>query len=184
VDELINPFTGFWDEEIVRDTFHPLEAQKILEIPISSNLDADFVAWHKTKTHIFSVRSTYYTEWEHQYRIKIGRSDGQGTSMKNPVWDILWKLNLPAKIKKIGWRALHGLIPGVGVLANRHIKVLAQCPICMQGSEDIPHLMFTCHRAKEIWKALGLEEVINDAICLDRSGYVVLEEILRSPLKI
>jgi hypothetical protein len=26
--------------------------------------------------------------------------------------------------------------------------------------------------------------VINDAICLDRSGYVVLEEILRSPLKI
>jgi hypothetical protein len=64
VDELINPITGFWDEELVRDTFHPLEAQKILEIPISPNLDDDFVAWHKTKT---PIRSAYYTEWAHQY---------------------------------------------------------------------------------------------------------------------
>jgi hypothetical protein len=103
--------------------------------------------------------------------------------MKNPVWDILWKLNLPAKIKKFGWRALHGLIEGVGVLANRHIKVSAQCPICMRGSEDIRHLMFTCYRAKKIWKVLGLEKVISDVVCLDRSCSFVLEEILRSPLK-
>jgi ribonuclease HI len=183
VEELINPTTGQWDEELIRDTFHPLEVQKILEIPISPNLEEDFVAWHKTRTYIFSVRSAYYTEWEHQFRIKIGRSDGQGSSMNNPVWDILWQLRVPAKIKIFGWRALHGLIPGLGVLANRHIKVSAQCPICWQGSEDIRHLMFTCGRAKEVWKSLGLEEVINNAVNLDRSGSVVLEEILRSPIK-
>jgi hypothetical protein len=53
----------------------------------------------------------------------------------------------------------------------------------MQGLEDIRHLMFTCRRAKEVWKLLGLEEVIDNAVCLDRSGSVVLEEILRSPIK-
>jgi hypothetical protein len=125
IEELINPATGLWDEELVRDTFHPFEAQKILEIPISPNLEDDFVAWHKTKSYTFSVRSAYYTEWEHQFRIKIGRVDGQGSSTTNPVWDILWKLSVPAKIKIFGWRALHGLIPGVGVLANGHIKVSA-----------------------------------------------------------
>jgi hypothetical protein len=57
--------------------------------------------------------------------------------MINPVWDILWKLSVPAKIIIFGWRALYGLIPGLGVLANRHIKISAQCPICLQGSEDI-----------------------------------------------
>jgi ribonuclease HI len=43
--------------------------------------------------------------------------------------------------------------------------------------------MFTCLRAKEIWKSLGLEVVINEFICLDRSGSVILEEILRSNVK-
>jgi hypothetical protein len=43
--------------------------------------------------------------------------------------------------------------------------------------------MFTCKRAKEVWKFLGLEEVINNAVSLDRLGSVVLEEILRSPIK-
>jgi hypothetical protein len=49
VDELINPTTGLWDEELIQDTFHPIEAQNILEIPKSPNLEEDFVAWHKKK---------------------------------------------------------------------------------------------------------------------------------------
>jgi hypothetical protein len=37
-------------------------------------------------------------------------------------------------------------------------------------------VMFTCRRAKEVWKSLGLEKVINKVASLDRSGSVVLEE--------
>jgi hypothetical protein len=33
----------------------------------------------------------------------------------------IWKLNIPAEIKIFGWRALHGFIPCLGVLANIHI---------------------------------------------------------------
>jgi hypothetical protein len=120
----------------------------------------------RQKLYIFGLVS-YYTEWEQHFRIKIGRTDGQGTFTANPVWDLLWKLSIPTKIKIFGWRALQGLIPDVGVLANRHIKVSAQCPLCMQGSDDIRHVMFTCRRAKEVWKALGLKEVIKNAVCLD-----------------
>jgi hypothetical protein len=69
------------------------------------------------------------------------------------------------------------------ILANRHIKVCSQCPICKQGVEDIRYLMFTCNRAKKIWKSLGLDEVIDKALLLDRSGSMVFEELLRSPRK-
>lgn len=65
------------------------------------------------------------------------------------------------------------------ILSNRHIKV-SQCRICKSGAEDIRHLVFTCTRAREVWKYLGLEEIIDRALCTDRSGSVVLEEILRS----
>jgi hypothetical protein len=97
--------------------------------------------------------------------------------LQHPVWDILWKLQVPSKIKIFDWKALHGLIPGMGVLANIHIKVPGQCPICKQGAEDIRQFMFTCKPVKEVCSALGLEGVIDNAIRMDRSDSVIFEEI-------
>jgi hypothetical protein len=86
VSELIDLVSGEWDEVLIRDNFNPLEVRKI---PLSPNLEDDFVAWHKTKNFTFSVRSAYYSEWEHRYGGRIRRRDGQGASTQNPVWDIL-----------------------------------------------------------------------------------------------
>jgi hypothetical protein len=183
VDELINPHTGTWDEELINSIFSPFDVEQILRIPLSQNLENDFIAWHKTKNYIFSVRSAYHIEWENQFGIKVNRPDGQGSEKENPVWKIMWSLNVPAKVKIFAWKALHGLIPGMGILSNRHIKVSAQCPICKFGSEDIKHLLFTCKRVKAVWKELGLDDYIKQLCEIDRSGSVVLEEILRSPPK-
>lgn len=61
MDELINPNTGVWDEEMIRDVFLPVDVENIPKIPLSEFLTEDFVAWNKTKTKVFSVRSAYYT---------------------------------------------------------------------------------------------------------------------------
>jgi hypothetical protein len=79
-------------------------------------MEDDFVAWHKTKSYTFSVRSAYYSNGStnivkrlqelmalvHQEQILSGKS---------------------AKVKIVIWCSLHGLIPDMVVLANRHIKV-------------------------------------------------------------
>jgi hypothetical protein len=83
------------------------------------------------------------------------------------------------KLKKIGWRVLHAMIPCRGVLANRHIGNLAGCPICADGCEDIKHMLFTCERAKEVWRCLGLEDRLDNILNIDRSGSVILEEIIK-----
>jgi hypothetical protein len=70
------------------------------------------------------------------------------------------------------------VVQGKSILADRHIHVYPECPVCRQGLEDIKHLLFTCKRAKEVWKKLGLENIINRALLVDRSGSVVLEFIL------
>ena len=180
VDELIDPHTHDWDEQLVRNIFNPVDAARILCIPLNENMTEDFVAWHLSKTYTFTVRSAYYAQWTHTFGHKINRTDGQGSSRPNPVWDILWKLKVPAKVKIFVWKALHGTIPGLAILANRHIKTSAQCPICKQGPEDVKHLMFTCSRARQVWEALGVLEAIDGVLPLDRSGSVVLEEILRN----
>ena len=34
VDELINPITGTWDEELIKDLFWTVNANRILQIPL------------------------------------------------------------------------------------------------------------------------------------------------------
>jgi hypothetical protein len=55
VDELINPVDGAWDEDLIRQVFWEVDAERILRIPLSDNLGDDFIAWHKTKSFNFSV---------------------------------------------------------------------------------------------------------------------------------
>ena len=90
----------------------------------------------------------------------------------------MWKLNIPNKVNIFLWKALHGIVAGMGILAQRHIPTSSQCPVCKGGCEDIGHLMFTCKKEKEVWKALGVNEIIEEALKLDNS--VVLEEIIRN----
>ena len=95
------------------------------------------------------------------------------------MWKKLWKLKIPGRIKIFGWRALHRLIPGRAILANRHTKNTGGCPLCPNGAEDIKHILFTCGRAKEVWRALSVWDLVAQSIDVDRSGSVVLEEIIR-----
>jgi hypothetical protein len=44
--------------------------------------------------------------------------------------------------------------------------------------------MFSCSRAKDIWRSLGILPYIESAISLNRSGSVVLEEILRDLIQV
>ena len=43
VSDLINPITGIWDEELVRDVFWPEDAGLILSIPLKPGYE-DFLA--------------------------------------------------------------------------------------------------------------------------------------------
>jgi hypothetical protein len=98
---LIDPFTGQWDEDLVRDTFITVDVERILMVPLSEHVTDDFDDWQYTKNNIFTVRSTYYTEWNNRFGSCMQRNDGQGSSRVNPVWDHVWKLNVPACLAKV-----------------------------------------------------------------------------------
>ena len=39
VSELIDPLTGEWDEQLIRDIFWPQDADEILQIPINDQME-------------------------------------------------------------------------------------------------------------------------------------------------
>jgi hypothetical protein len=93
-----------------------------------------------------------------------------GRSASNPIWKNVWKLQIPSKVKIFIRRALHGILPLKGILANRHIGNVGSCPICGLGAEDVIHLLFTCTKAHETWVELGISKEIEDALHSDKDG--------------
>jgi hypothetical protein len=184
VSDLINPITEHWDEEILQSLLSPVDVYRIMQIPLHNRGFDDFIAWSYTKHGRYSVRSGYHLQWRHEFGASAGQLALPGSSALNPVWKILWQLKIPSKIKIFIWRALHGILPLKSILANRHVGNTGGCPICQLGPEDIMHLMFHCSAARDMWTSLGLHEIIDDFMSVDRSGSAVLEAILRSDLKI
>jgi hypothetical protein len=180
VRELIDPTTGKWDEVLIRDNFRLGDVERILQIPLPNFGQPDFVAWHFNKSVCFSVKSAYHIEWKAEYRRRAQRRDGSDQASPHEVWKLIWKTPVSRKIQIFSWRALHGIIPCLCTLANRHIGNSVNCPVCLVNAEDLNHMLFKCSRAQEIWKGLGLLECVRAALELDRSGSVVLEELLCS----
>jgi hypothetical protein len=79
VSELINPVTRTWDEALLRSMFFSLDVNRILKIPLAVGMMEDFVSWNLTKNGIFSVRSAYFAEWDHQHGRKLILTNALGT---------------------------------------------------------------------------------------------------------
>lgn len=52
------------------------------------------------------------------------------------------------------------------------------CPVCNKFCEDIKHTLFLCEGAREIWRKIGLKEVVEEACAVDRSGCAVLDYLI------
>jgi hypothetical protein len=130
------------------------------------------------KNSLFSVRSAYHGEWNHQFRSKEIHVSPPEQSSINKVWDELRKSTVSAKVNFFASKTLHGILPCYGVLANRYIPVSSQCPCCQIHCEDIKHILFEFGEAQEVWKKLGIFDKIENAMTIDRAGSAVLEELI------
>jgi ribonuclease HI len=181
VEELIDPLTGNWDEYLIRDNFREVDVERILHIPLPNFGQSDFIAWQAAKSGCFSVKSAYHLEWRAEYRRRAQRVDSSDRSSPHVVWKKIWSAKVSRKVQIFNWRALHGIIPCLCTLANRHIGSSVNCPVCNVEAEDLRHMLFKCDRATEIWEGLGLGDAVKAASRMELSGSVVLEELLCSP---
>lgn len=90
----------------------------------------DFVAWNRTKSFASSIRC------------ESEKGRGQGSDEVNHIWEILWKSDVPNKVKIFIWMALQGKIHGFAMLVAKHIPLSPQCPVCKAGAE---HQVLTIH---------------------------------------
>lgn len=98
---------------------------------------------------------------------KINAASSSSNIMQK-VWDKLWRLCTPSKIKHFCWKALNEILPTKCNLAKRGLDVPLSCPICMNSIESTDHILFDCYRAREIWSQVCgktfLDEDFNNSL--------------------
>lgn len=70
------------------------------------------------------------------------------------VWKVLWKMQVPNKIKAFAWRACKDCLPSKDNLIKKQVLVDALCSFCLHPVEDLYHPVFSCCGIQVLWKQL------------------------------
>ncbi|GAU51221.1 hypothetical protein TSUD_412270 [Trifolium subterraneum] len=142
VRNLIDSTNHQWNAQLVEQTFIPIEANQIKQIPLSSSMEEDIVCWQGTKNGIYTVRSGYNAqmEWEAKH---FGQPQPSNYLEGASTWEKLWKIKAPPKQLHLLWRILHNDIPVKSNLLTKGILCDSICPRCNTSPETIDHT-FCC----------------------------------------
>ncbi|XP_016207207.1 uncharacterized protein LOC107647664 [Arachis ipaensis] len=72
-------------------------------------------------------------------------------NIHNRVWNSIWELKLPHKIKIFLWKSLHEKLPVLQQVHSWFASTPATCPRCMLKAESISHALFQCPLSSIIW---------------------------------
>ncbi|XP_058775271.1 uncharacterized protein LOC131649528 [Vicia villosa] len=112
----------------------------------------DSVVWNYSEDKAFSVASCY--NLYNKLRIHYGppnRNDG--------AFGLLWKLEVPFKIKAFGWRLFLNRLPVKDLLKIRGISISlddSKCLFCGYCLETSNNLFFSCLVVKNIWSEVAI----------------------------
>jgi hypothetical protein len=161
VSDLIDPYTGTWDKELIQDIFWPEDMKLILAIPIKHG-EADTPAWHYDSKGFFSVKSAYHVledNREHEQERQKGETSSSTTSDVCKQWKRLWNFKCQPKVKQFFWRFAHNGLALLSIKRRGVMDVDTRCPVCNRLDEDGGHCFLKCKIVRKCWQALNLERV-------------------------
>ena len=149
--------------------FQKEDAEAILRIPLSRRHIKDSVMWLHTQKGTYTVNSSYHVAAQLVKEEKNWVESSRG-SPSNKVWENLWKLRIPNKIKVFAWRAGLNILPSKENLFRHKIAADDTCTLCKSAPKSGLHTLWECRVAQDVWAdsvmklqkfAVGQYDVLN-----------------------
>ena len=150
VSEVIDSKLASWKGGALDAMFLPYEAKLIKSIPISLQLPKDKLIWALSSNSVFSVHSAYKLAMDQARAERSGTSSDNGRIRK--FWRHLWRLEVPHKVRHFSWRAVKGILPTKVNLLRCGVIHDDRCNECNVEAESEGHLLWSCHRAQDVWQ--------------------------------
>ncbi|KAL0002258.1 hypothetical protein SO802_016039 [Lithocarpus litseifolius] len=174
VSTLINQGLGIWNSSQIEQMFLPYKSTMILGILLSPRLPLNRIIWGLTLNGRYSTISAY------KMLVSCASSNNAGSSnleAQKLVWNGIWQLRTPNKIKHFVWRAYNNALPIMKNLCRRHISTSKICigviirdwegnsfralTMTIPLSHSVVELeALACRRAAQFALEIGLREVI------------------------
>ena len=149
ISELIDQDLHWWKRDLMSTIFHREDMDAICRIPLSRRQVGDSIFWVHIRNGGYSVKSGYHVACE------VLKHEGWaecscGGDMQQ-VWQALWKMRVPNKIKIFGWRVFHGILPTWFNLGKKKIIRESVGPICTRLPENELHVFWEYPTAQDVW---------------------------------
>lgn len=158
----INHDTREWRIEELVGTFDGATIEHILSLPLPPTDMDDMLIWMYSKDGKYSVRSGYWLGMN-------SNATTTSTHQTDDVWNKIWQLQWPPKLKHFLWRACRNSLPVNEVRHFRHIAPNPDCSRCDGGSESICHAILDCRVNHDLWSTHPSQSLIQDA---PRSSFI------------
>lgn len=133
-----------WNEDKIKSIFSTQKAYAILSIPLSTNRCLDGWQWVHNYDGFYFVKSGYrILQQTHTYHRVL-------------VWNALWNLNIPPKVKHFVWRACQDCLPTCCNLVSNGVNVDIFCPLCESTCESTTHIPLDYPLVRTVWMRSGL----------------------------
>ena len=148
-DGLIDPNSGWWNLGLIDQCFYPLDAKKIISLPLCITPQTDSFVWTAEKNGSYSMKSGYKILCEDQ---QTGEAVSDLTETQRNFWKGIWKLKLPNKIKHFLWKSCTNSLPTKENLMRRTIIQENVCHLCSDHPADANHALWGCFRVRQVWQ--------------------------------
>ena len=133
VSSLIDVETGEWNGQLIDQLISPLLAQRIKVIPPCQTLQEDYIVWPRSKDGIYSMKTGYHVLEEIERREAVS---GSNQATQRSFWKVIWKINIPKKIRIFFWRACTDSLPTMKILHHRKVVASPLCTACFKAAKD------------------------------------------------
>ena len=145
---LIDQSTQQWRADLVDGLFNEEDAELVKSVPLSHVEAEDVLFWPYTKNGVYTCRSCYYFLKE--------EAEMEVTNQVPPfqdkhVWNAIWSMQVPQKVKMFIWRACRNAISTKHALMRRTITGDSICECCQTDVEDLLHALWTCTELDIVW---------------------------------
>ncbi|TVU10399.1 hypothetical protein EJB05_43925, partial [Eragrostis curvula] len=149
VSDLFMPNSRSWNEQLIKDSFIRMDAEEP-----GVNLQEDIFAWALEKHGTYSVRSAYRLLKSQQSQTEQARENAENSSDDTRWCKVLWKMEIPLKVRIFWWRILNNFLPSKAELKRRHVAKEGHCEACGNPCESLYHIAFECTFAHRFWEAV------------------------------
>ncbi|KAJ1387656.1 Ribonuclease H superfamily [Sesbania bispinosa] len=138
-----------WNTRKLKEILAPDLEIKAFQTPIAWFQMDDKLIWPHTASGSYSVKTGYHIANAEINPLPIVETTS--TSPPHALWQEIWKLRVPQKVKFFIWRACTNALPVLANLVRRKLPIFPLCPICKSTKETVEHCLLLCQWVSPIW---------------------------------